>query len=280
MMWMKCREIVESRGCSVHLNAPVDRIEWKSGKVLAVHSGGRRHAGTHFISTMPVREMLLALDPKPPRGVLDAADDFQYRDFILVALIVRGRDLFSDNWIYIHDPGVKVGRIQNFNNWSPELVPDSSTTCLGLEYFCFEGDGLWSSSDEDLIAQAKSEINQLGLADPSAVFDAKVVRVEKAYPIYNDTYKRGIRKVREFLRGVPNLQLVGRNGMHRYNNQDHSMMTGMLAVQNILGAKYDLWQVNADAEYHETGDSSAEQEFRELSRTQPMVPLQATEVQR
>lgn len=280
MMWMKCQEIVEARGCTVRMNAPVERIEWHPGKVLAVHSGGARHAGSHFISTMPVREMLLSLDPKPPADVLRAAGDFQYRDFILVALIVRGRDLFADNWIYVHDPGVKVGRIQNFNNWSPEMVPDAETTCLGLEYFCFEGDGLWCASDEELIARAKREIKQLGLVDPSTVTDAKVVRVEKAYPIYNDTYKQGIQKVREFLEVIPNLQLVGRNGMHRYNNQDHSMMTAMLAVQNIMGANFDLWQVNADAEYHEAGESVGEDEFRAISRTQPIVPEQTTEIHR
>ncbi|MEO8130077.1 MAG: FAD-dependent oxidoreductase, partial [Bryobacteraceae bacterium] len=273
MMWMKCRDLVEARGCAVHMNAPVDRIEWRRGEVLAVHSGGKRYTGSHFISTMPVREMLLSLDPKPPADVLRAAGDFQYRDFILVALIVRGRDLFADNWIYVHDPGVKVGRIQNFNNWSPEMVPDDETTCLGLEYFCFEGDGLWCASDEELIARAKREIKQLGLLDPSTVIDAKVVRVEKAYPVYNDTYRRGIEKVREFLEVIPNLQLVGRNGMHRYNNQDHSMMTAMLAVRNILGANFDLWQVNADAEYHESGESIYEDEFRAIARTQPVVPL-------
>jgi protoporphyrinogen oxidase len=280
MMWMKCQEIVETRGCPVRLNANVERIEWESGRVLAVHSGGKRHAGTHFISTMPVREMLLSLDPKPPEDVLRAADDFQYRDFILVALIIRGRDLFADNWIYVHDPGVKVGRIQNFNNWSPEMVPDPETTCLGMEYFCFEGDGLWRASDEELIERGKSEIKHLGLVDPSTVIDAKVVRVEKAYPIYNDTYKRGIRIVREFLDDVPNLQLVGRNGMHRYNNQDHSMMTGMLAVQNIMGANYDLWQVNADAEYHETGESTGDDEFQAINSTQPLVPVQASRTNR
>jgi len=208
MMWMKCREIIEARGCTVRMNAPVNRIEWRAGEVLAVHSGGKRYTGSHFISTMPVREMLLSLDPKPPADVLDAAQDFQYRDFILVALIVRGRDLFADNWIYVHDPGVKVGRVQNFNNWSAEMVPDADTTCLGLEYFCFEGDGLWCASDQELIARAKREIKQLGLLDPSMVTDAKVVRVEKAYPIYNDTYQRGIQKVREFLEVIPNLQLI------------------------------------------------------------------------
>ena len=152
------------------------------------------------------------------------------------------------------------------------MVPDPETTCLGLEYFCFEGDGLWCASDEELIARAKREIEQLKLVDSSTVIDAKVVRVEKAYPIYNDTYQRGLRKIREFLERVPNLQLAGRNGMHRYNNQDHSMMTGILAVQNILGANYDLWRVNDDAEYHETGESIAEDEFRAVSRMQPLVP--------
>jgi protoporphyrinogen oxidase len=186
--------------------------------------------------------------------------------------MVRGKNLFPDNWIYVHDPRVKVGRIQNYNNWSPEMVPDPETTCLGLEYFCFEGDGLWNTPDTELIELGKREMAQLGLLDPAQVLDGTVLRIEKAYPTYDATYRRGVDAVRRFLATMPNLQLVGRNGMHRYNNQDHSMLTAILAARNILGARFDLWQVNVDADYHEEGAELTEQELQELDASQPMVP--------
>jgi protoporphyrinogen oxidase len=227
---------------------------------------------------MPVRELIEVLDPAPPDYLRRAVADFNYRDFLTVAVMVRGRDLFPDNWIYVHDPNVKVGRIQNYNNWSPEMVPDPETTCLGLEYFCFEGDGLWNSPDEELIASAREELRQLGLVDPSKIFDGTVLRVEKAYPIYDGNYRRGLAAVQQFLEQVPNLQLVGRNGMHRYNNQDHSMLTAMLAARNILGAHYDLWQVNVDSDYHEEGSVVTEDELRALERSQPLVPERVARV--
>jgi protoporphyrinogen oxidase len=195
-----------------------------------------------------------------------------------VALIIRKKDLFPDNWIYIHEPGVKVGRIQNFKNWSPEMVPDPEYSCLGMEYFCFEGDGLWVADDAELVELARKEIHSLGLADRADVVDGCVVRMPKAYPVYDGTYERGVAKIREFLRQVPNLQLVGRNGMHRYNNQDHSMLTAMLAVRNILNeqngdpTRYDLWGVNADEEYHESGKEKREEDLKNLAATQPLVP--------
>jgi len=179
--------------------------------------------------------------------------------------MVRGRDLFPDNWIYVHDRKVKVGRIQNYNNWSPEMSPDPETTCLGLEYFCFEGDELWTTPDHELIELGRRELGQLGLVDPARVIDGTVLRIEKAYPIYDATYLRGLAEVRRFLDSVPNLQLVGRNGMHRYNNQDHSMLTAILAARNILGARYDLWQVNVDSEYQEEGAPLSEEGLKELS---------------
>jgi protoporphyrinogen oxidase len=179
-----------------------------------------------------------------------------------VALIVRDRDQFNDNWIYIHDPSVKVGRVQNFKSWSPELVPDQSLNCYGLEYFCFEGDGLWNSSDSDLVALAKRELAQIGLTQPEDVLDGCVVRQPKAYPVYDDDYAKNVDVVRhELAERFPTLHLVGRNGMHKYNNQDHAMMTAMLCVENILAGRgvYDLWQVNQDAEYHESGSAGAQQ---------------------
>ncbi len=182
-----------------------------------------------------------------------AAARLRYRDFLTVALVIDHPHLFPDNWVYIHDPGVKVGRLQNFKNWSEEMVPDQSKTCIGLEYFCFEGDGLWSSSDADLVELAKKELAQLGLCRPEQVLDGAVVRVPKAYPVYDDEYASHVETVRSHLaEELPNLHLVGRNGMHKYNNQDHSMLTALIAARNVLGIdERDPWKVNGDAEYHE-----------------------------
>jgi len=168
-----------------------------------------------------------------------------------VALILDREDLFPDNWIYIHTPGVKVGRIQNFNNWSRAMVPDPGRTCLGLEYFCFEGDGLWMSDDADLIALATRELAELDLAKDARVLDGTVVRMPKAYPVYDSTYRGHLDVARGWLDPIRNLHLVGRNGLHKYNNQDHSMLTSMMAVWNMEGAAHDVWAVNTDFEYHE-----------------------------
>ena len=212
-----------------------------------------KHQGTDFISSMPIRELISRLEPAAPERVRRAADSLSYRDFISVAVMIDRRDLFPDNWIYVHDPSVKVGRIQNFKNWSPDMVPDQSKTCLGLEYFCFEGDGLWSSTDEELIDRARKELAHLGMCRPEEVFDGVVVRQKKAYPVYDDAYEAKVNVIREYLRtSLPNLHLAGRNGMHKYNNQDHSMMTALLVARNIAtGGGFDPWKVNADAVYHE-----------------------------
>jgi protoporphyrinogen oxidase len=178
-----------------------------------------------------------------------------------VALKIRSDDLFPDNWIYIHDSKVKVGRIQNFRSWSPEMVPEEGVACVGLEYFCFEGDGLWSMADDELIALAIRELAQLGLVSAEQVFGGAVVRQEKAYPVYDEDYASHVAAMRDELEERhPTLHLVGRNGMHRYNNQDHAMMTAMLTVENILAEArvYDVWAVNEDAEYHEAGAEGAE----------------------
>jgi protoporphyrinogen oxidase len=267
MMWEKVADLVQQGGGEILMSHPVTRIRWESGRVTGVEAGGSLFPGDHIISTMPIRDLIVALDPAP--GLDAAALDFNYRDFLTVALILRKRDTFPDNWIYIHDSRVKVGRIQNFKNWSPEMVPDPETSCLGLEYFCFEGDGLWTMPDRDLIELGRRELDAIGLADAADVIDGTVVRMPKAYPVYDGTYKRGLSKVREFLPSVPNLHLVGRNGMHHYNNQDHSMLTAMLAVRNVLGADYNLWDVNVDEEYHEEG---ARIDINALKETQPLVP--------
>ena len=192
-----------------------------------------------------------ALSPAPGAAALAAAEGLRYRDFLVVALILNGENLFPDNWVYIHTPGVQVGRIQNFNNWSKAMVPDAGRTCLGLEYFCFKGDGLWDSTDEALIAQASRELEELGLAKAASVRDGTVIRMPKAYPIYDAAYRGHLDAVRDFIDPIPNLHPVGRNGMHKYNNQDHSMLTAMMAVWNMQGAKHDIWEVNTDFEYHE-----------------------------
>jgi protoporphyrinogen oxidase len=182
-----------------------------------------------------------------------AAESLSYRDFISVALMIDRADVFPDNWIYIHDPSVHVGRIQNFKNWSPDMVPDQSKTCLGLEYFCFEGDGLWTSDDATLVELAAKELAQLGISSPDQVFDGVVVRQQKAYPVYDDAYQSHVDVIRNYLQAhLPNLHLAGRNGMHKYNNQDHSMMTALLVARNIAtDSAFDPWKVNADAVYHE-----------------------------
>ena len=273
MMWERCADIVEERGAKIHYRSEVQKIIWEPGRIVGVVADGRLHQGDHFVSTMPIRELLQSLDPAPPADVLAAAKDFNYRDFLIVALILKRPDPFPDNWIYIHEPNVKVGRIQNFRSWSPEMVPDPNTSCLGMEYFCFDGDGLWNMSDKDLIQLATEELAKIGLAGAESVVDGRVTRVPKAYPVYDSTYKQGLEKLRGFLSMVPNLQLIGRNGMHQYNNQDHSVLTGLLAARNIMGGNYDLWAVNAGDEYHESGTEITEEELRAFEKTQPKVPV-------
>ncbi len=271
MMWEKAAELAAEGGCEVRLNTNVQEIHWGPGGVTSVIAGGREVCGHQFLSSMPIRELISALRPQVP-ALNQVQDSFQYRDFLTVALMVRGTNLFPDNWIYIHDADVRVGRIQNFNNWSPEMSPDSGVTCIGFEYFCNVGDDLWTMTDEELSALARREMAVLGLADPSCVEDSAVIRAPKAYPVYNGDHENGLEVVREFLKQVPNFQLIGRNGMHRYNNQDHSMVTAMLAVENIFGAEHDLWTVNVDEEYQENGTRITREEVRKMEVQQPLVP--------
>ena len=215
----------------------------------------------HLISSMPIKELVAQIEPPLPETALQAARSLRYRDFLTVGLIVHDRGRFADNWIYIHDPSVQVGRVQNYKSWSPEMVPDPAYSSYGLEYFCFEGDGLWTTSDGALIELAKSEIQKVNLAASADVVDGFVIRQHKAYPVYDDAYQKNVDTVRRTLEaGYPTLHLVGRNGMHKYNNQDHAMMTAMLTAKNILAGerKYDVWAVNQDAEYHEEGEGGAE----------------------
>jgi protoporphyrinogen oxidase len=255
MMWQKAADIVREKGCQVWLGAEVVGIVWSGNRVTALELRRDGHTeliqGTDFISSMPIKEAMGKFRPPVPTSVLHAANDLRYRDFLTIALIVNQREVFPDNWIYVHEPDVKVARIQNFKNWSPFMVPDESKSCLGLEYFCFEGDNFWTLPDDELIELGKRELEIIGLVKASEVEDGLVVRMPKAYPIYDSSYRRSLGVVREFLQGISNLQFVGRNGMHKYNNQDHSMLTAMLAAENILGSSHDLWKVNTEQEYHE-----------------------------
>ena len=256
MMWQRCTELVEKDGGTVTLNTWVSRVHWEPGRAVAVTvqdaEGSRRVEADHVVSSMPISALVLAMEPAAPPAVRAAAQDLRYRDFLTVALVVPQRFSFPDNWIYIHEPGVRVGRIQNYGSWSPYLVKDGRT-CLGMEYFVTEGDGLWSSDDDDLVRLATSELEQLGLAEPGVVEVGYVVRMPKAYPVYDEFYEHNLDVIRQWLaEAVPNVHPVGRNGMHRYNNQDHSMLTAMLTAQNILdGAGHDVWAVNVEEDYHE-----------------------------
>jgi protoporphyrinogen oxidase len=254
-MWERCRDRVEALGGQVLLRHRATTLERVDGRIVAVRAatpdGERRFEAEHVISTAPIRSLVRSLTPAAPPEVRAAGEGLRYRDFLVVALMLARDRLFPDNWIYIHTPGVRVARIQNFGNWSAAMVPEPGTSCLGLEYFCFEGDDLWTMPDDALVRLASEELGRLGLADPGLVFDGTVVRMRKAYPIYDGTYQENLRTVRGFLDPIDNLHLVGRNGMHKYNNQDHSMLTAMLAVQNMRGARHDVWAVNTDYEYHE-----------------------------
>jgi protoporphyrinogen oxidase len=281
MMWERFADIVRARGGTVTLGARVTRLVHDGRRVTAVEYtvDGRpeRIACAHVISTMAVPALVEALDPPLPPEIAAQARRLHHRDFLTVALMLDQRDVFADNWIYIHDPSVRVGRIQNFKNWSPEMVPDQAWTCLGLEYFCTAGDDLWGMPDDQLVALARKELAQIGLGDPATVRRGVVVRAPQAYPVYDRGYADALQAVRGGLAGLANLQLVGRNGMHKYNNQDHSMLTAILAARNVLGEHYDVWQVNVEEEYHEhAAEGAAHPEFGNavtaLASTQPRVP--------
>ncbi len=258
MMWRRTAEAVERSGYG--------RVIYNTRPVEIVHDGRRvigcRLRGDvasqselweadNIISSMPLQELIGLFSPRLSEEVIRAAYSLNYRDFITVALVVNRREIFPDNWIYIHEPEVRLGRIQNFKNWSPDMVADKNQSCLGLEYFCFKNDAVWNMSDQDLVNLAKAELEKIGLVKKNEVSAGTVVRMEKTYPIYDDNYEQAMPVIRKALSVFSNFYTVGRNGMHRYNNQDHSMYTAMLAVENVFGAKHDLWQVNTERVYHE-----------------------------
>jgi protoporphyrinogen oxidase len=274
MMWEAAAAQIKARGGRIMMGRELERLSYDADRrvwtidVTTADGGSETYTARHVVSSAPVRELVAKISPSPIS--LLHARALRYRDFLTVALMVDKPDLFPDNWIYIHDPSVKVGRVQNFRSWSPEMVP-GGMTCLGLEYFCFEGDGLWRAPDEELVALAKREIAKIGLVAPTDVVDGCVVRQPKAYPVYDEDYRDHVATIRRDLESsYPSLHLVGRNGMHKYNNQDHAMMTAMLTARNILAGEriYDTWQVNEDAEYHEAGAAGA----REALASERLVP--------
>ena len=280
MMWERVTDLVRERGGEVELKSDVTKVSWSGQKVhsVDVKSGDstRTVEGDHFVSTMPVRELIEKLDPPPPADILEAGRGLKYRDFLTVALVIDRADVFSDNWIYVHDESVKVGRLQNFKSWSPEMVPDPSKTCIGLEYFCFEGDSLWETSDEELVELASVELEKLGIVTRDEIEDGAVARMPKAYPVYDEHYAEYLESIREFADTLENIYLVGRNGMHRYNNQDHSMLSAMLACENILGASNDIWSINEEGEYHEATtreELERQKDINALNKSQPHVPV-------
>src|SRR5690606_27380062 len=279
MMWEAARDRIVERGGQVVMGHALKQLasDGAGGWRLTASSadGDLVIRAGHAISSAPMRELAARLHPLPESTI--EASQLKYRDFLTVALKIRSDDLFPDNWIYIHDSKVQVGRVQNFRSWSPEMVPDPGVACVGLEYFRFEGDGLWSLDDSDLVELAKREMDILALVAPEKVIGGAVVRQEKAYPVYDESYAANVAAMRIELEAKhPTLHLVGRNGMHRYNNQDHAMMTAMLTVENILAGerRYDTWCVNEDAEYHEAGDEGAEKVLP-ARETQPVTEDQA-----
>jgi protoporphyrinogen oxidase len=265
MMWERFQEKLNAQGSPVLLNTEVIKVERKEKRITRIiaKQGDQTFeiTGDQFINTMPITALMHRLDPLPPENVLKAARSLKYRDFLIVPIVINQEHLFPDNWIYIHSPEFKVGRIQNFKNWSPQMVPDIRKTCLGMEYFCSEGDDLWSMDDQDLIKLASEEIVNLGLVDDiRKVEDGTVIREKKAYPVYDGEYQQHLQVIQDYVDSFENLQSVGRNGMHRYNNQDHSMLSALLAVENIIGAKHNLWTVNTERSYHEEFMTKAKKE--------------------
>ena len=276
-MWETMADEIIAAGGEVRLNCPVTQLEAVDGRVVAVLAGGERIECSEVISSLPLRLTVGITEPDAPAAVQDAARGLRYRDFLTVALVIDGEDLFPDNWIYIHEPGVRVGRIQNFRSWSPWMVPDPTKASVGLEYFCFQGDDLWDASDDALVALATKEIDKLGLADRAKVERGFVTRVPLAYPMYDADYAERVATIRGWLEGFSNLQQVGRNGLHRYNNSDHSMLTAIRAVENVLdGTGHDLWAVNAESVYHEE-DVADEHPYKRAPETKAMREPLASE---
>jgi len=270
-LWEYVAELIRQKGGEIHLGWRVDKIHFAEGSELhvtaieAVRANGERRifAGDYFFSTMPMRELLRAMQTPIPANVMEVSDGLQYRDFITVGLLVDrlkvtepDGSLLKDTWIYIQEPDVLLGRLQIFNNWSPYLVSDPAKVWIGLEYFCYDTDDLWKMSDDEVRKFAIAEVAKIGILDAADVSDGHVVRVPKTYPAYFGTYDR-FDELKTFTDRIDNLFLVGRNGMHKYNNQDHSMLTAMHVVDGLAAGsvnKQALWEINTEQEYHEEKD--------------------------
>jgi len=261
MMWERVRDLVQQKGGEVHMGREVVRINRAGDRVTSVDArcwsesgedcGTTRIEGEHFINSMPLRELVAAFDPAPPSDVVAAAKKLRYRDFLIVTLCLNHADPFPDNWIYVHSPDVRVARIQNFRAWSPDMLADPYTSSIGMEYFCNRGDDLWDMEDEELRDLAALELEELGLADAATVTDFAIIRQPQAYPVYDGDYRKALDIISGWLKTLTNFQTVGRAGLHRYNNQDHSMVSAMYAARNTLGHAYDVWDVNVERSYHE-----------------------------
>jgi protoporphyrinogen oxidase len=253
MMWEKMAQKIQTMGGQILTNANVTKIIFNNNKATHIEINNKQQITIdHIISSLPLQELIPNISPTPENKVVNAAKFLPYRDFITVVLLIDEKEIFADNWIYIHSPDVLLGRVQNFKNWSPFMVADQSKTCLGLEYFCFAGDQLWNMQDQDLINFAIDELTKIALLkDKTKVLSGTVVRVPKAYPAYTGDYKNHLNIIHDYLNCLNNLQTIGRNGLHRYNNMDHSMLTGIYAAQNILGSNHNIWQINTDNYYHE-----------------------------
>ncbi|MBN2060677.1 MAG: NAD(P)/FAD-dependent oxidoreductase [Deltaproteobacteria bacterium] len=262
MMWQRFREIIDANDGQILLNTELTGLKHENGPIIyAEYKKGNnifQLPVEHLISTIPINQFVALLEPKAPEKVISSANSLSYRSFIIVMLIIKKEDLFPDQWIYIHSPDVKVGRIQNFKNWSWAMVPDQGKTSVGMEYFCDEDDETWHLSDNMLAEMASCELSRLGLADKEDVLDSFVVRQPDAYPVYDIEYKNNLNVIKDYLETFDNIQTIGRSGMHRYNNIDHSMLTGILAAQNYAGANHDLWKINEEDEYLEEGEKAEE----------------------
>ncbi|MEL6171104.1 MAG: NAD(P)/FAD-dependent oxidoreductase [Pseudomonadota bacterium] len=267
MMWEETAKRVKENGGKVATNAPVVAVRRDDMRIVSidvansyVDGGVETVEADEFISTLALRDLVNMITPLPPQEVVDAANRMRYRDFLIVTLVLDDSDPFPDNWIYVHSPEVRVGRIQNFRAWSEELLPDKDTASIGMEYFCNEDDDLWCMDDDDLVQFAGAELEKIGLSKAKSVKGGFVIRQRKAYPVYDPESKEAVETVSNWLKQLENFQTVGRNGLHRYNNQDHSMLTAMYAARNLAGASYDIWDVNLDRSYHEEMEVSKEAE--------------------
>jgi protoporphyrinogen oxidase len=256
MMWERFQHIIENKGGKVLFNTKAIQLEHDNKEITGIiylNNNKREQIPVkQIISSAAITSLVSMLSPKAPQRVLEAAKCLNYRNLIVVVLMIDKKNLFPDQWIYIHSPDVKVGRIQNYANWSAAMLPDQEKTCIAMEYFCAEGDEIWESSEDTLITQASQELALLGLADRNDIIDHCVVRQPKAYPVYDQNYSNNLEIIKAYINKFTNLQTIGRNGMHRYNNQDHSMLTGIMAVQNIFDdANNNIWSINEDEDYLE-----------------------------